>query len=232
MSKKLNIHNKIVNTFWYKKEDGSELLLTLNYTPGHKAYDEKILEIKGQEYRVWNPNRSKIAAAIIKKLQIIPITQNSHILYLGAASGTTCSHLSDILRDQGIIYCIEFSSRVIRELVRICEVRKNLIPILGDVRYPYQYRMLIPEQVDMIYSDVAQPEQAQIIVKNAETFLKSQGWILLFVKSRSVDVTMDPKRVYKEQIEILKKNHFNVVEVLFIDPFSEDHALIVAQWQK
>ncbi|MHA1650377.1 MAG: fibrillarin-like rRNA/tRNA 2'-O-methyltransferase [Candidatus Helarchaeota archaeon] len=232
MSNKLKLHKTLANTYWYRKSDDSEILLTLNYTPGHKSYDEKIIEVDGKEYRAWNPHRSKLAAAIIKQLHTLPIKQNSHILYLGAASGTTCSHLSDIVRNQGKIYCIEFSSRVIRELVRICEVRDNLIPILGDVRYPYTYRMLIPEQVDIIYSDVAQPEQAKIIVLNAEAFLKSQGWILLFVKSRSVDVTMDPQKVYKEQIEILKENQFEIVEVAYLTPYSEDHALIVAQWQK
>lgn len=229
---KLTMHETLANTFWYKRENASEALLTLNYKPGHKAYDEKVMEIEGQEYRVWNPYRSKLAAALIKNLQNIPITAQSHILYLGAASGTTCSHISDVVRDEGKIYCIEFSSRVIRELVRVCEVRENLIPILSDARYPYQYRMLIPEQVDVIYADVAQPEQAQIIVANAETFLKSHGWILLFVKSRSVDVTMAPEQVYKEQIQILKESQFNVVEVSFLDPFSGDHALIVAQWLK
>ncbi|MHA1132528.1 MAG: fibrillarin-like rRNA/tRNA 2'-O-methyltransferase, partial [Candidatus Helarchaeota archaeon] len=96
----------------------------------------------------------------------------------------------------------------------------------------YQYRMLIPEQVDLIYSDVAQPEQAKIVVKNVETFLKSQGWILFFVKSRSVDVTMDPKRIYEKQIEILQKNQLEIVEVTSLDPYSGDHALIVAQWLK
>lgn len=232
MSKRLRAHEKLVNTFWYKREDESEMLVTLNYTPGQKAYDEKLLEIAGQEYRVWTPYRSKIAAALLKNLKAIPITQDSHILYLGAASGTTCSHLSDVLRDQGKIYCIEFSSRVIRELVQVCEIRKNLIPILGDVRFPEQYRMLIPEQVDVIYSDVAQPEQAQIIIKNAETFLKPQGWILLFVKSRSVDVTKEPERVYQEQIKILKKANFKIVEIRVLQPYSEDHALIVAQSQQ
>jgi fibrillarin-like pre-rRNA processing protein len=229
---KLTNHEILANTFWFKKENESEVLLTLNYKPGHKAYDEKLMEIEGQEYRVWNPYRSKLAAAVIKKLQNIPITAQSHILYLGAASGTTCSHISDILRDEGKIYCIEFSSRVIRELVRVCEVRENLIPILGDARYPYQYRMLIPEQVDVIYADVAQPEQAQIIIANAETFLKSQGWILLFVKSRSIDVTKAPEQVYEEQIKILKQADFKIVEVTFLDPYSGDHALIVAQWLK
>lgn len=229
---KLTPHNSLANTYWYIKEDGSEVLLTLNYTPGQKAYDEKLMEFGGQEYRVWNPYRSKLAAATIKKLQNIPITAQSHLLYLGAASGTTCSHLSDVLRDQGKVYCIEFSSRVIRELVRVCEIRKNLIPILGDARYPSQYRMLIPEQVDVIYADVAQPEQAQIIITNAETFLKPNGWILLFVKSRSVDVTMDPEQVYKDQVKILKNAQFKIMELTFLSPYSEDHALIVAQWLK
>ncbi|MHA1276785.1 MAG: fibrillarin-like rRNA/tRNA 2'-O-methyltransferase [Candidatus Helarchaeota archaeon] len=232
MVDRIREHAKLANTFWYEKTDGGELLLTLNYTPGYKAYDEKLIDLRGQEYRVWEPYRSKLAAAILKKIQNIPIAQNAHILYLGAASGTTCSHLSDILREGGRVYCIEFSSRVIRELVSVCENRDNLIPILGDVRYPYQYRMLIPEQVDLIYSDVAQPEQAKIVVKNVETFLKSQGWILFFVKSRSVDVTMDPKRIYEKQIEILQKNQLEIVEVTSLDPYSGDHALIVAQWLK
>ena len=229
---KLTAHDRLANTYWYIKEDGSEVLLTLNYTPGQKAYDEKLMEFGGQEYRVWNPYRSKLAAAAIKKLKTIPITAQSHLLYLGAASGTTCSHLSDVLRDQGKVYCIEFSSRVIRELVRVCEIRNNLIPILGDARYPSQYRMLIPEQVDVIYADVAQPEQAQLIIANAETFLKSNGWILLFVKSRSVDVTKDPEQVYKDQVKILKNAQFKIVELTFLSPYSEDHALIVAQWEK
>ncbi len=232
MANKLTVHGNIVNTFWYEKEDGSQLLLTLNYTPGHKAYDEKLIEIQGQEYRMWDPRRSKLAAAIIKKLHTIPITQSSRILYLGAASGTTCSHISDILRNEGKIYCIEFSSRVIRELVRVCETRTNLIPILGDARFPHQYRMCIPEQVDLIYADVAQPDQAKIVNINAEMFLKPQGWILLCIKSRSVDVTMDPQQVYKEQIKILKESNFKIAEILYLDPFSEDHALIVAQWAK
>jgi fibrillarin-like pre-rRNA processing protein len=229
---KLTAHESLANTYWYKKEDESEVLLTLNFTPGQKAYDEKLMEFGGQEYRVWNPYRSKLAAAVIKKMQNIPIAAQSHMLYLGAASGTTCSHLSDILREQGKVYCIEFSSRVIRELVRVCEIRKNLIPILGDARYPYQYRMLIPEQVDVIYADVAQPEQAQIIITNAETFLKPNGWILLFVKSRSVDVTMDPEQVYKDQVKILKNAQFKIVDLTFLSPYSEDHALIMAQWLK
>ncbi len=232
MSSKLNPHESVGNTFWYQKEDDTIYLLTLNYTPGKKAYDEKTLILNGQEYRVWDPRRSKLAAALIKKLKTIPVKENSQIIYLGAASGTTCSHISDIVRDQGKVYCIEFSSRVIRELVRVCEVRENLIPILGDARYPHQYRMLVPEQVDIIYADVAQPEQAQIVINNAEMFLKSQGWILLCVKSRSVDVTVDPQRIYKEQIDILKKSHFKIFEVLLLHPYSEDHALIVAQWAK
>ncbi|MHA1267460.1 MAG: fibrillarin-like rRNA/tRNA 2'-O-methyltransferase [Candidatus Helarchaeota archaeon] len=232
MSSKLKNHSNLPNTYWYTKEDGSEILLTLNYTPKIKAYDEKIIEIKGKEYRVWTPYRSKIAAAILKGLDFIPLEENSRILYLGAASGTTCSHLSDILRNQGRIYCIEFSSRVIRELVQVCETRTNLIPILGDVRYPEQYRMLIPEPIDIIYSDVAQPEQAKIVNLNAEMFLKEHGWILLFIKSRSIDVTKDPEEIYKKQIKVLEQAHFQCMKIMNLSPYSEDHALIIAQWNK
>ena len=49
------------------------------------------------EYRVWNPFRSKLAAAILGGVDKIHMKPGAKVLYLGAASGTTVSHVSDIV---------------------------------------------------------------------------------------------------------------------------------------
>ena len=49
------------------------------------------------EYRAWNPFRSKLAAAIVGGIEHIHMKPGSKVLYLGAASGTTVSHVSDLV---------------------------------------------------------------------------------------------------------------------------------------
>jgi len=158
----------IFNVFY---PDGSKRLATKNLTPGHKVYDEDLITIKSIEYRLWDPTRSKLAAAVVKGLNKVPIIPDSKVLYLGAASGTTPSHVSDIIGSKGIEYCVEFSPRSIRDLVFLCERRGNMLPILDDARSPKNYEFLV-DQVDVVYCDVAQPDQAKIIADNAKSFLK------------------------------------------------------------
>ena len=69
---------------------------------GESVYGEKKVSIDGDggekiEYRVWNPFRSKLAAAILGGIDNIHMRPGSKVLYLGAASGTTVSHVSDIV---------------------------------------------------------------------------------------------------------------------------------------
>ena len=94
----------------YKKNT----LFTCNLTPGHQVYGENLSNIENIEYRSWDPNRSKLAAFILNGCEHIPITIKTNVLYLGAANGTTASHISDIATE-GKIYCVEFSSRAFRE---------------------------------------------------------------------------------------------------------------------
>ncbi|WP_456419945.1 fibrillarin-like rRNA/tRNA 2'-O-methyltransferase, partial [Methanocaldococcus infernus] len=156
-----------------------------------KVYDEKFIEKGGTYYRVWNPYKSKLAAAIVNGLKVMPIKRDSKVLYLGASAGTTPSHVSDIVED-GIIYALEYAPRIMRELLDSCSDRKNLVPILGDANKPWEYSNIV-EKVDVIYEDVAQPNQAEILIKNAKWFLKKNGYGMIAIKARSVDVTKDPK---------------------------------------
>jgi fibrillarin-like pre-rRNA processing protein len=181
------------------------------------------------EYRVWDPYRSKLAAAIMKGLEKVPIEQGLRVLYLGAASGTTASHISDIVGEKGHVYCVEFAPRSIRELVEnVCVHRPNMSPILADARLPEQYASLVGK-VEAIYCDVAQPQQAKILADNADMFLLSRGWIMFAVKAQSIDVTKDPTEVYKGEISILKTRGFRVEHVVPLEPYDKAHVMIVAQ---
>jgi len=147
---------------------------------------------------------------------------------LGAASGTTPSHVSDIVGPKGKVYCIEFAPRVMRELVEITAKRTNMIPILGDARLPSTYRHYI-ETVDSIYCDVAQPEQAKLLADNADSFLKKHGKVMIAIKARSVDVTMDPTAVFKQETKVLEERGFKVIDTKPLEPFEKDHAVVIAE---
>jgi len=210
-------------------EDGSERLATRNLAVGKNVYGERLIHNKGVEYRVWDPFRSKLAAAILKGLETVPIQPCHKVLYLGAASGTTASHVSDILGENGYVYCVEFASRSIRELVNnVCVFRLNMAPILADARFPERYASLVGK-VDDIYCDIAQPEQAKIMADNADLFLKSNGWTMLAIKASSIDVTKEPSEVYEQEIKILKSRGFKIQEIVHLEPYDKAHAMIIAQ---
>ncbi|MDK2783662.1 MAG: fibrillarin-like pre-rRNA processing protein [Thermococcaceae archaeon] len=208
-------------------DDGSEKIATKNLVPGQKVYGERVIKWEGEEYRIWNPNRSKLGAAILNGLKNFPIKPGTNVLYLGIASGTTASHVSDIVGWEGKIFGIEFSPRVLRELVPLVEERRNIIPILGDATKPEEYRALVTK-VDVIFEDVAQPTQAKILIDNAKAYLKSGGYGMISVKSRSIDVTKEPEEVFKE-VEKELSEYFEVVERISLEPYEKDHALIVVR---
>lgn len=211
------------------KGEAGKALATLNLTPGKRFYGEQLVTVDGVEYRTWNPFRSKLAAGIVKGLDEMPLSPGDKVLYLGVASGTTCSHVSDIIGVEGHVWGVDFAPRPIRDLIEgLAKHRDNVSPILGDARRPRTYALNVPK-VDGIYADVAQPDQGGIVVENARVFLKSGGWVVLAVKSRSIDVTKAPRRVYEAEIEKLRVGGFDIVESLELDPFEKDHALVVAR---
>ena len=221
--------HKLEAVYWVRDELGDRLA-TLNLAPGVRVYGEALIRKGGDEYRVWDPYRSKLAASILKGLEALPIKPGCKVLYLGAASGTTCSHVSDIVGVNGRIYAVEFAPRVMRELLsKVAEHRVNVIAILADARQPELYSHLV-ELVDVIYQDVAQPNQSQILVENAKVFLKEGGWALMAIKARSVDVSKEPSEIYRRELENLEKGGFKIVQVIHLEPYDEDHAMILASY--
>lgn len=200
-------------------------LATCNLTPGEQVYGEKLVKQEDKELRLWNPRRSKLAAALLNGLKTFPFQDESKILYLGASTGTTPSHISDI-SPEGLIYCVEFSPRMMRKLVDLSNVRGNLIPILDDATKPSNYLHMV-EKVDILYSDVAQPSQTELFMANMRLFLKEKGIGILMLKARSIDVTRIPENIFKEEESKLKTAGFRVIEKIDLEPYEKDHMAFV-----
>lgn len=216
------------NFFWVKV-DGQQKLATENLVIGNQVYQEKLVTKKGIEYRLWDPFRSKLAAAIMNGLEIFPFEEKSKVLYLGVSTGTTVSHISDIVGPRGIIFGVEHASRVARDFLdRVASHRKNIIPILQDARQPQQY-FSVYSKVDVVYVDIAQPDQTDIAIKNCKMFLKDWGYIFLVIKTRSIDVTQAPKKIVENEINKLRGN-FEIIQVIDLMPYDKDHAMVIAKY--
>lgn len=176
-------------------------------------------------YIEFSPKRSKLSAAIIKKISLVPIKENMKILYLGSAHGYTPSHISNMIVN-GEIFCLDFAPRVIRDLYFICEERKNMIPILADANNPDSYKTRI-EPVDLIYQDVAQRNQVEILFKNLQ-FLKNNGYVLIAIKAKSIDVTKRPREIFSE-VERQLSTKLKIIDKVELDPFERDHCFFVCQ---
>lgn len=208
--------------------------MTKNMTPGESVYGEKRISVdvadQKVEYRTWNPFRSKLAAAILGGVEAIHIKPGAKVLYLGAASGTTVSHVSDIVGPEGLVYAVEFSHRSGRDLINVAKKRTNIIPIIEDARHPHKYRMLVG-MVDVIFADVAQPNQTQIVALNAHNFLKNGGHFVISIKASCIDSTAEPAAVFAAEVNKMKGEKMKPKEQLTLEPFERDHAVVVGEYR-
>ncbi len=198
---------------------------TLNPVPGTSVYGEDLVQLDDMEYRNWDPNRSKLGAFLIKE-EGLPFRYDSEVLYLGAGDGTTVSHISDIVTD-GKIYAVEVAKNPYRNLLQLSKKRKNIFPILADARSPEEYRDLVNE-VDIVYQDIAQRDQVEIFIKNIE-FLKEGHHGLIAVKSRSIDVSSTPEKMYQDVKESLEDLGYEVLMQVDISRWQKDHAILVVE---
>lgn len=221
------------------KED---LLVTKNLTPGEAVYGEKRISTEEKsndpdvpdtkvEYRVWNPFRSKLAAGILGGLDELYVAPGKKVLYLGAASGTSVSHVADVVGPEGVVYAVEFSHRSGRDLISMAKKRPNVIPIIEDARHPQKYRMLI-SMVDAVFADVAQPDQARIIGLNAHLFLKDGGGVIISIKANCIDSTVEAETVFSREVEKLRQERIKPQEQLTLEPYERDHCIVVGQYKR
>ncbi len=200
-------------------------LYTVSMCPGRRIYGERLFTISGKEYREWDPRRSKLSAYLTVGGKQFPFRKDSKVLYLGASSGTTPSHVADIC-SEGKVYCVEFAQRMFRDLVGTCETRPNMMPILGDATRPEEYSMFA-DSVDIVYQDVAQKMQAKILCDNMDAFNAKYGMVA--VKARSEDVTASPESIFKEAEKVIRERGYRVVDDEPLEPFEKAHTMIAVE---
>ncbi|WP_459191325.1 fibrillarin-like rRNA/tRNA 2'-O-methyltransferase [Halosimplex sp. J119] len=172
-------------------------------------------------WRAWNPDRSKLGAMLELGMET-GLVGGETVLYLGAAAGTTASHVADFA---GPTYGVEFAARPVRDLLDAAEPRGNLFPLLKDARKPETYAHVV-EPVDVIVQDVATRGQAAVATANAE-FLSQDGRLLIAIKARSEDVTRDPEDVFSDVLDELE-SAYEVLETERLTPHHDDHLGVVA----
>lgn len=208
----------------------NDAILTKSMFQGESVYGEKRVSVEEDnqkiEYRVWNPYRSKIGAFITSGVDILGFGPGSKVLYLGGASGTTVSHVADIVGSEGSVYAVEFSARCGRDLISMAKKRTNVIPIIDDARKPWNYRFMI-EMVDFVFADVAQPDQARIIGLNCRHYLKNGGVFMIAIKASCIDSTKPPKVVFQSEVEKLREEGLVPKKYITLDPYQKDHAMVV-----
>ncbi|MBS3136249.1 fibrillarin-like rRNA/tRNA 2'-O-methyltransferase [Candidatus Woesearchaeota archaeon] len=212
----------------YEERNGKRReLYTKNLVPGMKVYAEKLVSKGQDEFRQWDPRKSKLAAAILKGSPNIGIRKNDIVLYLGCSTGTTVSHVSDLVGAEGFVFGLDSSPRVLRDFIFLCEKRKNITALLEDANKPLDYVDKVC-QVDILYQDIAQRNQPEIFLKNVDIFLKKGGYALFAVKSRSIDVTKNPKVIFQQvRSEIEKK--LTIIDYRTLDPFELDHCMFICK---
>ncbi len=220
----IHIPTHIPNVFFLEEGENTRLV-TKNLTPNIQVYGEKLITVDGIEHRLWSHHRSKLAGMIEKGMNL-QLKEDFRVLYLGAASGTTASHVSDIAA-KGRVFAVEFSPRIMRDLIDVCSQRSNMVPIFADAGQPGSYKAIVG-LVDVIYQDVAQPNQAEIALVNAREFLRPGGYLVMVIKARSVDSTVNPKIVYEQELDKLGKE-FNLLDKKVLRPYHPDHLAVIAQ---
>ncbi|KAI0598158.1 Fibrillarin-domain-containing protein [Biscogniauxia sp. FL1348] len=228
---------------WFVSRGKEDHLLTKSIAPGIDVYGEKRISVDSTttdengapvttkvEYRIVNPFRSKIAAGIIGGLDNIYMKPGAKVLYLGAASGTSVSHVSDCVGPTGNVYAVEFSHRSGRDLVNCATNRTNIVPIVEDARHPLKYRMLVP-MVDVIFADVAQPDQSRIVALNAHLFLKAGGGVVISIKANCIDSTAAPETVFAQEVQRLRSEGIKPKEQITLEPYERDHCIVVGEYQ-
>lgn len=207
---------------------GEESLGTENMVPGVQAYKERLVLKKDIEYRIWDPFRSKLAASIHNGLEVFPFAKGSTVLYLGASTGTTVSHVSDIVGHDGVVFGVENASRVARDfLERVASHRRNVTPVIQDAGEPDKYFSIFGK-VDIVYSDIAQLNQTEIAIANCRAYLKDGGYLFLVIKIRSINAVKSQRMIIDGEIE--KLNSFEIIQEIDLMPYDKEHFMIIARY--
>ncbi len=188
---------------------------------GESVYGERVIKTRGGFFHLWNPFRSKLGAAMHLRLKNFPF-QGSRLLYLGASTGTTVSHVSDLTR---IVWAVEISPIAAKKLVSLAERRDNIVPILEDARRVDSLALFVSDP-DVLYQDISQRDQVEIFLRNMERFTPKWGFLML--KTRTIDMRARPRDIMERSRRKIEEA-YEVREVIDLSRFQKDHYAIVVK---
>ena len=216
-----------VPRLFQRDEDRRPVYFTATVATGDApVYGERWVDTETATLRRWEPGRSKLAAALIRGYTGPMPRPGDRWLYLGAASGTTASHVADLVGDTGRVYAVERSLRPFARLLALAERYANLLPLLADARRPESYFGDV-RRVDAIYADISQPDQVEIVEANARRFLGPEGAVLLALKTASMGRERDARAHLEAAVAQLERS-FEVDRPIGLEPFHKRHFLLAA----
>ena len=188
------------------------------------------------EWRNWDPNKSKIAASILKTKNnpeiFLPKT-GSTCLYLGSSMGGTVSHIHDIVcgsnnHHNGQIVAVDISPRMIKDMTTLSEIRDGIFPVLADARIVGQIAPFLRNHADWIHQDLSIADQAHTFVKIISNLLSSKGIGILSLKAASERSSEgdDNSRFLKAQ-KIIMDSGIRILERINISSFEDQHEVFV-----
>ena len=213
--------NKISHNV-YRNEKGELFTLTKDKK---SIYGEKIIFKENKFYRLWTPFRSKLSASLHRKLKSLNIKEDSIVLYIGCASGTTVSHISDIVT-KGMIFAIDISPKEIMQIYFKLSKRNNVSPILADARNPAGYKNnLYGLKADVLIQDIACKDQVEILIKNSKEFLKKNGEIYFSLKTKSISQIKSSTKILEDVKQSLLTN-FILLKSVNLRKYEDNHWLL------
>ena len=225
--------NKSKQIVWGVRREGRNLW-TRNAVKGISVRGERRKRDGRIEWRRWDPTRSKVAAAILRTRgepsSLLP-PPGSTCLYLGASSGGTVSHIHDFVcgadnHHGGQLVAVEISPRMVRDLVKLSDMRPGLVPVLGDARKPEQVAAFIRGKANWIHQDLSIADQAETFVKMATSFLSPGGIGLLSLKAASERSSEgDDNSRFQKAERILRESDLVLQERIDLTGLEEQHVV-------
>lgn len=188
---------------------------------GVSVYGEPVRKMDQSFVRYWDPKRSKLSAGLKKGLKYFPFQTDSNVLYLGASTGTTVSHVCDVCAE-GKVYAVELSYESFEKLLALGRNRSNLYPILEDANLTERFSHFV-EKVDIIYQDIAQRNQVDIFNLNAREF-RSAKIAILIIKARAISSRKKEKEILEDSLGAIKE--FKVKQVVDLTPYDKANYLL------
>ena len=222
---------KPVSLGWGVRREG-RTLWSRNSTRGKSVGGERRKRDGKIEWRRWDPFRSKVAAALLmtsqKASELLP-SPGDTCLYLGASSGTTVSHIHDMVcgsnnHHNGQIIAVEISPRMMRDLSSLAEERSGLIPILNDARETQSYAPVMREKAHWIHQDLSIADQAENFISIATSTLKNGGIGLLSLKAASErQFEGDDQSRFSRAEKLIEESELELIEKIDISQYQEQH---------